>query len=142
MEIYCGNGNYCNDEILSSIVNDGIREFYTFLREDPTRTKSTRSTKNDFLHLRCFSCAKKSTKSTRCQTSDFFLLDVFYVHRNAVFFIFIGLCPFWAFYAKQATFFLLDVFYAHLKLSLFLFVYARFELFVCVGSFRKRYKTP
>ena len=35
---------YCNDEILSSIINDGIT-FYAFLREDHTRTKSTKSMK-------------------------------------------------------------------------------------------------
>ena len=42
---------------VSSIVNDDITEFYAFLRKDPTRTKST--------------------KSTRRQTSGFFFLDSF-----------------------------------------------------------------
>ena len=47
-------GIYCSDEIISSIVNDGIGEFYTFLLEDPTRTKSIKSTKSHFFPLRCF----------------------------------------------------------------------------------------
>ena len=34
----------CFGFYLSSIVNDGIREFYTFLQEDPTRTKSIKRT--------------------------------------------------------------------------------------------------
>ena len=53
---------YGNDEILNKIVNDGIREFDTFLRVDLTRTKSKKSTKSNFLHLRCFYAHKKHNK--------------------------------------------------------------------------------
>ena len=73
---------YCNDEILSSIVNDGMKEFYAFLKEDLTRTKNTKSTKGDFLHLRC-SYAHKKHKTLNKQL---LLLRRFYVHKNAVFF--------------------------------------------------------
>ena len=77
-------------EILSSVVNDGIREFYTFLREDPTGTKTHKAQK-----------------------------------------------------AQKVTFFVLDVFMRTKIMSfVFLFAYVRFALFVRVGSFRKRYKTP
>ena len=132
---------YCNDQMLSRIVNDGIREFDTFLRKDLTRTKSKKSTKSNFLHLRCFYAHKKHNKH---KTSNKGLLPLrcFHAHKNAVFFIFICLCAFCAFCTKQATFFLLDVFYAHLKLFLFLLAYVRFALSVHVGSFRKWYKTP
>ena len=132
---------YGNDEILNKIVNDGIREFDTFLRVDLTRTKSKKSTKSNFLHLRCFYAHKKHKKH---KTSNKRLLPLrwFYTHKNTVFFIFIRLCAFCAFCNKQRTFFLLDVFYAHLKVFLFLFVYVPFALFVRVGSFRKWYKTP
>ena len=41
--------------VRSSIVNDGIRDFYTFLQEDPTRTKSTKRTQ-----------ANKSKDSFKC----------------------------------------------------------------------------
>ena len=82
-------------EILSSIVNDSIREFYTFLLEDPTRAKSTKS---DFLHLRCF-MRTKSTKSIRRQASDVFLLDVFMSTKTM--FYFIRLCTFCAFMLKK-----------------------------------------
>ena len=123
---------YCNDEILSSIVNDGMKEFYAFLKEDLTRTKNTKSTKGDFLHLRC-SYAHKKHKTLNKQL---LLLRRFYVHKNAVFFIFIRV--FCAFCGKQTLVLLLDVFYAHLKLSLILFAYVRFVLFVCVRSSRKK----
>ena len=47
-------------EMLSStIVNDGIKEFYIFLREDPTYIKDTKS---DFHHLRCFYVHTKNKK--------------------------------------------------------------------------------
>ena len=101
---------YCNGDILSSIVNDGIREFYIFLREDPTsikstkRTKSTKSTKSDFLHLKCF-MRTKSTKSTRRQASGSFHLDVFIRTK---------------------------------MLSFFIFAYVRFVFLVRVGSSRKK----
>ena len=141
---------YCNDKILNSVVDAGTKGVLYLLRKDPTRTKSTKKTqktqnmkkaqKSDFLHLRCFHVHKKYIKH---KTSYKRLLPVrcFYAHKNAVFFIFIRLCAFCAFYVKQATFFVLDVFYAHLKLFLFLFAYVRFVLFVLfarVGSFGKK----
>ena len=43
MKVYYGDKN---DELLSSIVKDGIREFYTFLQEDTTLTKSTETIKS------------------------------------------------------------------------------------------------
>ena len=39
----------------------------------------------------------KSTKSTKCQTSDFPPLRYFYAHKNAVFFVFIHLYAYYAF---------------------------------------------
>ena len=67
---------YCNDELFSSIVNDGIREFYIFLRKNRTCTKST---KIDFLHLRCFYTqkAQKIQKAQKAQQATFFILNVF-----------------------------------------------------------------
>ena len=43
----------------SSIVNNGIREFHTFLQEDFKRTKSA---KRNFLYRRCFYAHKKYKK--------------------------------------------------------------------------------
>ena len=62
--------------------------------------------------------------------AEFFLLDVFYAYKSAVFFI--RLCAFCTFYAKQTTFFLLDVF-MRIKMS-FLFAFVPFV--------RARLKTP
>ena len=77
---------------------------------------------------------------TKCTKAAVFHLSFFfYVHKNAVFVIFICLCAFCAFYAKQTTFFLLDVF-IRIKMLSFLFAYVRFVPFVCVESFRKRHK--
>ena len=41
----------------------------------------------------------KSIKSTKRQTSDFIPLRRFYAHKNAVFFVFVGMCAFCAFCA-------------------------------------------
>ena len=96
----------------SSIVNDGIREIYTFLREDPTRTKSTKSTKSDFLYLRCFYADKKHKKHKKYKTSNKRLLPLrrFLCAQKCSLFYFYSLIAFRAFYPKQVTFFLLDVF--------------------------------
>ena len=69
----------------------------------------------------------------------FFLLYVFYAHKNAVFFVFVRLYAFCAFCAKEAIFFLSDVFYAHKNAVFFVFVHLyAFVLFVCVKSSRKK----
>ena len=74
---------------VSSIVNEDIREIlnlFIFLQEDFTCKNSTKSIK-----------ILKSTKSTKRQTSDFLPLGCFYVHKNAVFFVFVRLYVFCAF---------------------------------------------
>ena len=58
----------------SSNVNEAIRailNFFIFLQEDFTHTKSIKSIKST-----------KSTKKHKTQTSDFLLLDVFYAHKK------------------------------------------------------------
>ena len=62
---------YCGDGILSSIIYEGIREFYTILRKDPTRTKSTKSTqanenKKDSIFMRIKTSKRKKVA---CWTS-------------------------------------------------------------------------
>ena len=90
----------------SSIVNEGIRAllslFTFFLQDDFTCTKSTKSTERKqatFLLLDVFICIKsiKSTKNTKRQTSGFPPLRSFYVHKNAVFFVFVHLYAFYVF---------------------------------------------
>ena len=94
-------------EILSSIVNDGIRELYTFLREDPTRTKSTKKYKK----------AQKVQEAQKAQKATFFILDVSIRTKNTR--------------RQKSGFFLLDVFMSTKMMPfVFLFAYVRFVLFV------------
>ena len=63
MEIYCGN-----DKILSSIVNDGIREFYTFYKK--------------------ISPAQKAQKAQDFKQVAFLLLDIF-MRTKILYFLFL-----------------------------------------------------
>ena len=117
--------------------------FYEKIPHAQKSQKEQKASKVTFFILEVF-MRKKSTESTSRQTTGFLLLDVFYAHKNVVFFIFIRFCAFCAFYAKQATFFilddfmptkstkstrrqtsgffLLDVFYAHKNAAFFIFI--------------------
>ena len=84
----------------SSNINEGIRAVLFFKRKDFARTKSAKSTKRKqatFTQMFFFLCAQKMQKAQNAQKVQnarqvtFFLLDVFYVHKNAAFFVFVRL---------------------------------------------------
>ena len=92
---------------ISSVVNEAIRAILDlfiifFLQEDFTHTKSTKRMQATFLLLDVFYAHKKhkkhkKQKKHKTYTNDFLPLRCFYVHKNAVFFVFIRLYAFSAF---------------------------------------------
>ena len=76
----------------SSNRNEGIRAVPFFLRKDFTHTKSTKPKQATFTQMFFFAHIKhkkhkKYIKVQNVKQAIFFFLDVFYTHKNAVFFV-------------------------------------------------------
>ena len=150
---------YCNDEILSNIENKGIRRvFILFLRKDPTRTKSTkntRQTRKQISSSQMFLCTQKEQTA---QKVTCFILDAFHAYKkykmsneqnssSQMFFMRIKMLYFLFPYVHFVLFMLNKrlsssyMFFMCIKMLSFLFTYVLFVLlFVRVGSFCKKYK--
>ena len=76
----------------SSNRNEVIRAVLFFLRKDFTHTKSTKRKQATFTQMFFFAHIKhkkhkKYIKAQNVKHAIFFFLDVFYAHKNAVFFV-------------------------------------------------------